>query len=95
MLLAVGFSRPGRSLGILVDPERFSVVAVETVDLDNVGAGDAAAAIFADHAHKIVHTGEGIDSLGVAVELAEAYGREWVAGAPLNVEPCACPEIGS
>jgi len=95
-LLALGCERPtdGRLLAVMVSPTDFVVMAFEVHNPPARGSSDveAAGAIFAAHAHKVV--GQAV-SFAAAVMLAESYATAWLESDAAAETLCACREIGT
>jgi len=95
-LLALGCERPsdGRLLAVMVSPSDFVVMAFEVHDPPARGSSDveAASAVFAAHAHKVV--GQGV-SFAAAVMLAESYAAAWLESDAAAATLCKCTEIAT
>jgi hypothetical protein len=88
-----GFTRGPRMLGVVVDPSSCAVLAFEgPVPLTGAPEESALAAFFGDHAHALVHNGEGL-TFADAITVAEIYGRKWKAEG-VEHDPCNCPDLG-
>jgi hypothetical protein len=93
-MLSTAYTRRDRVLGVIVDPSTCVVLAFEG-PTPRFGEPEleGLAAFFGDHAHALVHSGEGL-TLADAVRIAEEYGQKWKAAGD-ELARCDCPELGA
>lgn len=84
----------GRALALLLNVDDFTVLALEALEPERGATGiEAASAVFASHAHKVVGQRR---TLAEAAVLAEDYASNWVAGDEgAAAALCDCGEIGA
>lgn len=93
-MLTLSYTRGPRILGLVVDPTSCAVLAFEGVaPVFGEPIASGIAAFFGDHAHKLVHDGQGI-TFADAVRLAEEYGKKWKAEGTTH-DRCECSELGA
>jgi len=92
LTLSAGPRADGRLLAVMASPSDFVVMAFEVHNPPKRGSSDAeaAAAVFAAHAHKVV--GQAV-SLPAAVLLAEQYVQAWLESDAAALALCTCTEI--
>lgn len=82
--LALTAHRAGRTLGVLVQVDALTVMAVESAS-STENTAEAVEASLASHGHRFVG---GFASLQEAMTAAETFVGQWAAG--LAIEKCSC-----